>query len=61
MGSSCDRPNEAQSLDQLISARELLQEALARLDDSQAPAHIGAHVDHAIVSLDRLISEPPPK
>lgn len=48
--------NDAESEELLLPARRLLEQALAYLDDSQAPGQIGAYIDHAIACLDRHIS-----
>lgn len=38
-------------------ALALMQRALAMLDESQAPAHIGAHLDLAIIRLEEHLSD----
>lgn len=50
-------PNDAEAIEPLMLARQFMQRALAYLDDYQAPADIGAHLDQALVRLDQVISE----
>lgn len=52
------KPIDAEAMEKLMLALQLLQQALANLDCAQAPADIGAHVDHAIACLNRFLSEP---
>jgi hypothetical protein len=40
-------------------ARSLMERALAILDEAEAPAQIGAHLDMAISSLDSATTRPP--
>lgn len=40
----------------LFLALRLMQDALGFLDDSDAPADIGAHLDHAVVRLGLFVA-----
>lgn len=51
------RPVGDEAVDPTILALKLLQQALENLDCSQAPANIGAHVDHAIALLEKFRSQ----
>lgn len=46
------QPPETGSTDPLVKALALMKEALRLLDDARAPAHVGAHLDLAIVRLE---------
>ena len=46
------QPPENGSIEPLARALALMKEALRLLDDARAPAHIGAHLDLAIVRLE---------
>lgn len=49
----------AAATEPLSQALGLLRQALADLDANEAPGDIGAHVDHAIVRLQAVLSESP--
>lgn len=53
------RASLAASAEPMSQALRLLQQALEDLDASGAPADIGAHVDHAIVRLEAVLTEIP--
>lgn len=59
------QPPVSGPIEQMASALALMNQALGLLDDARAPAHVGAHLDLAIVRLAEAIaetgSEPPRK
>lgn len=50
---------ETGSSQKMANALAMMQEALQLLDESGAPAHIGAHLDLAIVRLREQVSSGP--
>lgn len=44
-------PGGSEDAEALLSALNLMKEALQFLDESRPPADIGAHLDHAIARL----------
>ena len=49
--------SERGMIELMVEALELTQRALALVDQAQAPADIGACLDHARVKLDRAIAQ----
>ena len=52
---------DPRALDQMHKALALMREALDLLDGARAPAHLGAHLDLAIVRLAESIPAGTPK
>jgi len=52
---------DSRALDQMHRALALMREALDLLDGARAPAHLGAHLDLAIVRLAESIPAGTPK
>ena len=51
------QPPVSGPIEQMASALALMNQALGLLDDARAPAHVGAHLDLAIVRLSEAIGE----